>query len=94
MELCQSVEQMNTERCCVIADTHSDVVGQVYGLYLAGVESTGVIITCMLYELAKNQDIQHSLHLEITEVLSAFDNQVTYDSVQQMKYLQQIVSGK
>lgn len=41
----------------------------------------------LMYELAKNPDIQEKAYQEINEVLKKHDGKLTYDSVGDMKYV-------
>ncbi|XP_069699320.1 cytochrome P450 6j1-like [Periplaneta americana] len=52
----------------------------------------GCTLTYALYELALNPELQGRLREEITEVLTGHDQQVTYESIQQMIYLDMVVS--
>lgn len=45
-----------------------------------------------LYELALNPDIQDKLAEEIRDSISEHDDKITYDSLQEMKYLDKVVS--
>jgi cytochrome P450 family 6 len=47
-----------------------------------------------LFELAKNTEIQRKLQQEIDRVLEKFDNQVTYDGIMEMQFLEQCMDGK
>ena len=47
-----------------------------------------------LYELSVHPEIQSRLREEITEVLQKYNNEITYDSIQEMKYLDMVVNGK
>jgi cytochrome P450 family 6 len=47
-----------------------------------------------LYELARHEDIQEKLRREINSVLEQHNGQMTYDSIQDMKYLSQVIDGK
>jgi cytochrome P450 family 6 len=51
-------------------------------------------MTYTLYELALQPEIQQSLRAEILEVLSTHDGKLTYDSIQEMSYLDMVVSGE
>lgn len=46
-----------------------------------------------LFELAKNQDIQEKVRQEMDRVIAKHDGKITYDSLQEMEYLDQVVSG-
>jgi cytochrome P450 family 6 len=47
-----------------------------------------------LYELAVNLDIQDRLRNEIDTVLKEHEGRVTYEGIQEMKYLDKVISGK
>lgn len=46
-----------------------------------------------LYELAINQHCQDRLRQEITEQLEKTNGQITYNSIKEMKYLNQVYHG-
>ena len=48
----------------------------------------------LMYEWAKNPDIQQKAYDEIVEVLSKHDGKLTYESVADMKYIGQCIDGK
>lgn len=52
-------------------------------------------MTFCLYEIAKYPDIQRKAHEEIDNVLAMLpDNQFTYDSLSDLKYLECCIDGK
>jgi Fe-S cluster biogenesis protein NfuA len=46
-----------------------------------------------MYELSLHQDIQDRLRKEIDDVLQKHDGKLTYEGIQEMKYLDKVVSG-
>lgn len=46
-----------------------------------------------LYELALNIDVQDKLRIEILANLEKHDNEITYESMLEMKYLQMVIDG-
>lgn len=46
-----------------------------------------------LYELAYRHDIQDRLRSEVTRVLEKYNGDVTYESLAEMTYLDQVVNG-
>jgi hypothetical protein len=60
----------------------------------AGYETSGSTMSFCLYELALHPEIQHSLRAEILQVLNEQDGKLTYDSMQDMSYLDRVVSGE
>ena len=51
-------------------------------------------MTFRLYELSLHQDIQDRLREEIDDVLQKHDGKLTYEGIQEMEYLDKVVSGK
>ena len=51
-------------------------------------------MTFCLYELALNLEVQDKLREEIKESLEINDNQITYESMLEMKYLQMVIDGE
>jgi hypothetical protein len=47
-----------------------------------------------LYELALHPEIQNRLRAEIMQVLNKHNGQLTYDGLQEMAYLDMVVSGE
>jgi len=47
-----------------------------------------------LYELALHPEIQNRLRAEIMQVLKKHNGQLTYDGIQEMTYLDMVVSGE
>jgi len=61
---------------------------------LAGFETSSTTLSFCLYELAVNPAIQTKLREEIDATLEKFGGQITYDAVQGMKYMGQVIDGK
>ena len=69
-------------------------MAQALSFLLAGYETSSTTLTFALYELALHPEIQHSLRAEIVQVLSKHDGKLTYDGIQDMSYLDKVVSGE
>ena len=69
-------------------------MAQALGFLLAGYETSGTTLSFALYELAFHPEIQQSLRVEILQVLSKHDGKLTYDGIQNMSYLDRVVSGE
>jgi cytochrome P450 family 6 len=70
------------------------LASQAFIFFLAGFETSSTTLSFCLYELAVNPDIQTKLREEIDVSLSKMGGQITYDGVQSMKYLGQVIDGK
>jgi cytochrome P450 len=69
-------------------------VAQAFTFLVAGYETSGTALSYALYELALHPEIQQSLRAEILEVMSKHDGKVTYEGIQDMSYLDRVVSGE
>ena len=70
-----------------------DVVGQAFQFLAAGFETSGSTMSYALYELALHPEIQKRLRAEIMRALNKHNGQLTYDGIQEMAYLDMVVSG-
>ena len=69
-------------------------MAQALTFLIAGYETSASTMTFALYELALHPEIQQSLRAEILQVLSKHDGKLTYDGIQDMLYLDRVVSGE
>ena len=69
-------------------------VAQALTFLLGGYETSSTTLTFALYELALHPEIQQILRAEIVQVLSKHDGKLTYDGMQDMSYLDRVVSGE
>ena len=60
----------------------------------AGYETSASTLSFALYELAFHPEIQHILRTEIVQVLSKHGGKLTYDGIQDMSYLERVISGE
>lgn len=79
---------------CIAVFTDSRLASQAFIFFLAGFETSSTTLSFCLYELAVNPAIQTKLREEIDTTLEKFGGQITYDAVQGMKYLGQVIDGK
>jgi cytochrome P450 family 6 len=72
----------------------NSLAAQAFVFFLGGYETSSTTMTFCVYELALHQDIQDRLREEIDDVLQKHDGKLTYEGIQQMEYLDKVVSGK
>lgn len=73
--------------------TDSLMAAQAFVFFVAGFETSSTTISNALYELALNEKIQHSLRKEINEVYAKYGEDLTYDNVKKMDYLDKVFKG-
>lgn len=69
------------------------MTAQCFIFFLAGFETSSSTLSFMLLELAQNQHVQDKLRQEIVTVLENNDDQLTYEVLKQMKYLDMVIAG-
>lgn len=74
--------------------TVEEVAAQLFIFFAAGFEGPSTMGMFAMYELARNDDIQEKVREELRNVLRKYDGKITYDSLDEMKYLEQVLYGK
>ncbi|XP_012062211.1 PREDICTED: probable cytochrome P450 6a13 [Atta cephalotes] len=67
------------------------IAAQAFGFFAAGYETSSNTIAFCLYELALNQEIQDKTRREVHNAIGTRDGKLTYDAVQEMKYLDMVI---
>lgn len=73
--------------------TVEQIACQAYVFLIAGFETTSSSMQFLLYELAKNKNIQSKLRNEIKNALAKHGGIISYDAVCEVEYLGQIIDG-
>lgn len=71
--------------------TINEVAAHSFIFFAAGFETTSTTISFCLYEFAKHLECQRKAQQEIEEILKDNNGQITYESIQQMKYLESCI---
>lgn len=71
-----------------------DLIAQAVLFFIAGFESVSIAASFALFELARHPDIQERLAREIKEQNVKNGGKVDFSSLQSMKYLDMVISGK
>lgn len=71
-----------------------ELAAHAFVFFIAGFETTSATMSFCMYELAKNTEIQRKVQNEIDTVLERHGGQMTYDSLNEMKYLDCCIDGK
>jgi cytochrome P450 family 6 len=73
--------------------TIEQAAAQAFVFFAAGFETSSTTMMFCLYELALNQHVQRRLQEEVDQVLGKHGNKIVYEAVQEMEYLDRVVSG-
>ncbi|XP_032665500.1 uncharacterized protein LOC116841547 [Odontomachus brunneus] len=69
-----------------------DMVAQAFVFFLGGFETSSTAMSFIAHEVAANPDVQAKLWQEIDEVLENSDGEVTYETINGLKYLDAVIS--
>ncbi|XP_065352450.1 cytochrome P450 9e2-like [Cloeon dipterum] len=71
--------------------THDVLTSQAVGFFGDGFETSSSALAFTLFEIANNQDVQEKLREEIKTVLEKHDEKFSYEAIQEMHYLDQVL---
>jgi hypothetical protein len=78
----------------IVGLSMNSLAAQAFVFFAAGFETSSTTMTFCLYELSLHQDIQERVREEIDVVLRKHGGKITYDAIQEMEYLDKVVSGE
>lgn len=73
--------------------TLEEIAAQMVLFFTAGFETTSTTVGFSLYELARHEEIQQKLRQEIDKIWLKYDKDFSYESLNEMIYLNQIIQG-
>jgi len=74
--------------------TIEQCAAQVFVFLVAGFETSASTSSFCLYELAKNPQLMEQLVAEIDRELEKTNGEVTYESIKEMKFLEDCIAGE
>lgn len=74
--------------------TFNEIVAQSFLFFLAGFETSSSTMMFALHELAMNPEVQEKTVEHIKTVLQRHNNELTYECLQEMDFLEQVVNGE
>lgn len=70
-----------------------EIASHAAGFITDGLETTAVGLSYVLYELSVNPEVQEKLYEEIKTMIDSHGEEIPYDVVQEMKYLDRVCFG-
>ncbi|KAF5287520.1 hypothetical protein FQA39_LY04148 [Lamprigera yunnana] len=71
--------------------TIEELAAEAFVFFIAGFETSSTTVTFCMLELSLNQDIQQKLRDEIEEVLKRHNGEMSYDSLKELVYMDQVI---
>lgn len=71
--------------------TEEEIIGQCIVFLVAGSETSGATLAFIAYYLAHHSEVQNKLLCEIDQAVSSRDHQSTYEFIQSLEYLDQVI---
>ncbi|XP_073844563.1 probable cytochrome P450 6a14 [Musca autumnalis] len=72
--------------------TMEQMAAQTFVFFFAGFETSSTTMAFAIYELARNPDVQEKLRKEIMESLKKTNGKLTYEALNDMQYLEQVMA--
>lgn len=70
------------------------MAAQCFLFFLAGYETSSNVLSFTFLEIARNAAIQNRLQEEIDKIWSTYDGKISYESIQELTYMDQVLSGE
>lgn len=70
------------------------IAAQAFVFFVAGFETSSNTIAFCLYELARNPDIGLAARRDINDAIERNNGKLTYDAIEEMRFLEMVVLGK
>lgn len=74
--------------------TNEDIIANALIFFIAGFDTVAIVLSFFAYELALNTDVQQKLQQEIDASYAKGGGKISYESLQRMKYLDMVMSGR
>lgn len=72
--------------------TQKEIVGNSFLMLFAGYDTTQQSLTYLFYNLARHPEVQDRLRSEIEEAMQRNDNKITYQTINDVKYMTQCIN--
>lgn len=71
----------------------NEIIAQCFVFFNAGFETSSSVMSFCLYELAVRPNIQEKVRKEILTVMEKYNNDLNYDSLKDLTFLEQTLQG-
>ncbi|KAK4881330.1 hypothetical protein RN001_004649 [Aquatica leii] len=72
--------------------TFEEAAAQAFIFFLAGFETTSATMSFAMFEMCVNSEIQNRAREEVINVMKKYNNQLTYESLTELQYLDTVIS--
>lgn len=69
------------------------MTAQCFLFFVAGFDTSSLVLSMTLLELAVNREIQEKLQQEIDDKVSEYGGKISYEMIKNMTYLHMVVQG-
>lgn len=73
--------------------TMEEIAAQSLTFLIAGFDTSASVMMFLVYEICKNEDVQEKIRDEIRGVLAKNGDKISYESIAELRYLQQVIEG-
>lgn len=70
-----------------------EIAAHAAGFIIDGLETSAISLSFALYEVAANSNVQEKLYQEIKSALETYGDDLSYENIQDMSYLDNVCSG-
>lgn len=71
---------------------NDDVPAHAFSFLVESFETSSVTLSFLFYQLSKHQNVQQKVREEVFRVLEKFDNELNYDTIKEMTYMDQVIN--
>ncbi|XP_013178599.1 PREDICTED: cytochrome P450 6B5-like [Papilio xuthus] len=86
----QGPKRSSEEQQRTLELTDDIIAAQAFVFYAGGYETSASTMSFMLYELARNPDVQERVIQEVDEVMMKYDGKLTFEALNELKYMEQV----
>lgn len=74
--------------------TMDQCVSQAFVFFLGGVDTSSTTLSFVILQLGHRPEVQEKLREEVLEKIKDSNDEITYENLQEMTYLQQVLNGE